>query len=286
MKKILIFTFLIALGFAGGSIMPKVWATSGEKDCNCGCGSGQTQVSVIPSASDMMVMTSLMEALSKDQDGSLSKQEVAAMLEQLQSRYAAVLAAAAIPPGTEKVTGTKQSTFTSNYYEYLNRYIQNSTGTPQKQNNTSNTSEITSKSITSKVIPGPVVQPPSTTETPNTALKPRTAATTSQPVEKKKKVKNNNGLGNGSEPGDGNTSDVKGVDPSNPGKGKQRPKKTNTVTKSTEASYTDKSKKEKVKNNNGLGNGSEPADNTSTDIKGEDPSNPGKGSSNNKAGKK
>jgi hypothetical protein len=282
MKKILFFTFLIALGFAGGSIMPKVWATSGEKDCNCGCGSGQTQVSVIPSASDMMVITSLMEALSKDQDGSLSKQEVAAMLQQLQSRYAAVLAAAAIPPGTEKVTGTKQSTFTSNYYEYLNRYIQNSIGTPQTEDNTSNTSEITSKSITSKVIP---VQPPSTTETTNTAVKPRTASTTSQPVERRKKVKNNNGLGNGSEPGDGTTSDVKGVDPSNPGKGKQQTKKTNTLTKSTKASHTEKYKKEKVKNNNGLGNGSEPADNTSTDIKGEDPSNPGKGSSNNKAGK-
>ena len=93
-----------------------------------------------------------------------------------------------------------------------------------------------------------------------------------------KTTKNNNGLGNGSEPADEISSDIKGTNPSNKGRAQSASESKKATLKNS------KEKDKKIKNNNGLGNGSEPADGTSTDIKGIDPSNPGKGSSNNKAG--
>ena len=57
-----------------------------------------------------------------------------------------------------------------------------------------------------------------------------------------KKMKNNNGLGNGSEPADGTSSDIKGIDPSNKGRAQ------NASTESKKAaSSNSKNKDEKIK---------------------------------------
>ncbi|MFX3673345.1 MAG: hypothetical protein ACE3JQ_02700 [Paenisporosarcina sp.] len=249
MKKILLFTVLIGLGFAGGTIMPQVWAESDnsktEENCNCGCGPVETKVMMVPSGSDMLLTTGLIEAISNDSDNSLTQEELVAIINEIQKENTETneQMETAVKGSSIELPDRESNATDSVYEELINRFLSLNLST--------------------------------TTET-----------------------KNNYGLGNGSEPADGVSSDVKGVDPSNPGKGKNTSTKAvNSSTRTTEVKSSNtsnvktntkktKDTKEKIKNNNGLGNGSEPADGTSTDIKGIDPSNPGNGGSQNNAGQK
>jgi len=243
MKKIFLFTALMGVGFIGGAIMPSVWAESdaskGEQNCNCGCGPAETQVMVVPTGSDMMLTTSLIEAISNDSDSTLSKEELVVILNEMQKDYAVKAEQMSVKGASIEIPESETDMTVSSYEETINRFL-----TGKVMSTTEESIDIQQESDTVD-----------------------------------KKMKNNNGLGNGSEPADGTSSDIKGIDPSNKGRAQ------NASTESKKAaSSNSKNKDEKIKNNNGLGNGSEPADGTSTDVKGIDPSNPGKGSSNNKAG--
>lgn len=266
MKKILLFSVLIALGFAGGTIMPRVWAHStisnDEKNCNCGCDPTKTQVMVMPSGSEMMLLGGLVDAISNDSDGSLSKEELLALFDRMQKEYSLNPAPVAVKGTASGLSGTDKSQTVSSYFEYINRFRNGSVSTKSDIQIEHKPTTITT-TVEDKSTSLPKVSSAESEETKQTSHS------------KKTHIKNNNGLGNGSEQADGSSADIKGVDPSNPGRGQDH-----------SISGKNKSKKEKVKNNNGLGNGSEPADGTTTDIKGVDPSNPGKGSSNNNAGKK
>lgn len=282
MKKILLFTVLIAIGFAGGSIMPQVWAETGdsktEQSCNCGCGPTEVKVLTVPtsSESDMMLTVGLIEAISNDSDNSLTKEELVTIIHNMQKEYTETTEETAVKGASITLSENATNTTLSSYEELINRFLLNSVSTTTETNQTENDAIIEQSSTVSGVHL-------------SESKKEETNSTHEE------KIKNNNGLGNGSEPTDGTSSDVKGIDPSNPGKGQK------TSTKSTSSKTEVKSsnsargktnssksieKKEKVKNNNGLGNGSEPADGTSTDIKGIDPSNPGNGGSKNNAGNK
>ena len=313
MKKILLFSGLLALGFAGGSIMPQVFADTDEEkneqqSCNCGCGPSQT------ASTDLLLMAGLMEAFAMDNDGSLSKEELVAVMENVQDEYQTVDISTVL--GTDSKSNANSKV--SSYEKYISRIIESSKAektsvveqpkqeTIVKQSGTTQTNTPEQQTVQTTVKQSGTTQ----TNTPKQQTVETTvkqSGSSSSVSENKgtvqskqsKKVKNNNGLGNGSEPADESSVDIKGTDPSNPGKGKKSSEQTSTssvskkatITKSTEAPKQQKEpkakkqKSQKEKNNNGLGNGSEPADGTSTDIKGVDPSNPGKGSSNNKAGK-
>lgn len=292
MKNILLFTVLIGLGFTGGSLFPNIMADAEnlkkEESCNCGCGPAEVKVMMMPTGSEMLLTTSLIEAISNDADNTLTQEELVTIINQVQKEY------------TET---TEQTTVQGASIAY-----------PQSENNSTGYSY---EAIISRFLAGNLIT--------NSALSPREADTNSisqqsEPVSREnsimfnqentvssstKKTKNNNGLGNGSESADGTSSDTKGTDPSNPGNRQKNSNKSVTTTTSTtevKSSSTStnknsskskeaktnssKSKDKKEKNNNGLGNGSEPADGTSSDIKGEDPSNPGNGGSKNKAGGK
>lgn len=259
MKKILLFSVLIAIGFAGGSIMPQVWAETGdsktEQSCNCGCGPTEVKVLMVPtsSESDMMLTTGLIEAISNDSDNTLTKEELVTIIHNMQKEYTETTEETAVKGASITLSENATNTTHSSYEELINRFLLNSVSTTTETNQTENDAIIEQSSTVSGVHL-------------SESKKEETNSTHEE------KIKNNNGLGNGSEPTDGTSSDVKGIDP-NSARGK-----TNS-SKSIE-------KKEKVKNNNGLGNGSEPADGTSSDIKGIDPSNPGNGGSKNNAGNK
>lgn len=246
MKNVLLFSALIGLGFAGGSIMPTVMADTEDSKtqtleaCNCGCGPAQTSVMIMPSGSEMLLTTGLIEAISNDSNNSLSKEELVTILTEVQNEYAKTNDQAAVMGVSTELPDSEASTTVSSYGEMIQRFLTNSVST---------TTEVESSSTMEM-----------------------------------KKTKNNNGLGNGSEEADGTSNDIKGVDPSNPGKASTKSKATVNSTSNVKSSTSSKSKEKKEKNNNGLGNGSEPADGTGTDIKGIDPSNPGKGSSKNNAG--
>ncbi|MCZ8537147.1 hypothetical protein M9R32_08150 [Paenisporosarcina quisquiliarum] len=279
MKNIMLFTILIGLGFTGGSLFPDIMADAENSkaeekgNCNCGCGPTEVKVMMVPTGSDMTLTTGLIEAISNDSDNTLTQEELVTIINQVQKEYTQTTEQSAVKGISTGSPSDEGGTTVSSYEKIINSFLSgNLTTTTDTQKETEtivNQSE--SVSGTSSIILNE-----ETTETTNT-----------------KKTKNNNGLGNGSEEADGTSSDVKGIDPSNPGNGQ---KNSNTSTKTEVKSTTttngktnvskSKEKKEKEKNNNGLGNGSEPADGTSTDIKGEDPSNPGNGGSKNNAGNK
>lgn len=278
MKKVLLFTALIGLGFAGGTIMPTVMADSEDsknENCNCACGHGETTVMLMPTGSDMLLTTGLIEAISNDSDNSLSKEELVTILTEIQNEQAELNDQTAVMGVSTELPESETTATENSYREMIQRFITSSTSTTSEE--VIETEEVTgtNNGLTSILGISTIMNQESTkiTET--------------------KKTKNNNGLGNGSEEADGTSSDVKGVDPSNPGKAQTKSKsttnsktsvKSTNSTKNNSTSTSTKSKEKKEKNNNGLGNGSEPADGTSTDIKGIDPSNPGKGSSKNNAG--
>jgi len=282
MKKILLFTVLIALGFAGGSIMPQVWAETGdsktEQSCNCGCGPTEVKVLMVPtsSESDMMLTTGLIEAISNDSDNTLTKEELVTIIHNMQEDFTETTEETAVKGASITLKENGTQTTLSSYEELINRFLLNSVTTTTETNQTENDTIIEQSSTVSGVHL-------------SANNKEETNSTNDE------KIKNNNGLGNGSEPADGTSNDVKGIDPSNPGNGQKNSTKSTTskteVKSSNSASGKTNSsksieKKEKVKNNNGLGNGSEPADGTSSDIKGIDPSNPGNGGSKNNASNK
>lgn len=278
MKKVLLFTALIGLGFAGGTIMPTVMADSEDsnnENCNCACGHGETTVMLMPTGSDMLLTTGLIEAISNDSDNSLSKEELVTILTEIQTEQAELNDQTAVMGVSTELPESETTATVNSYREMIQRFITSSTSTTTEE--VIETEEVTgtNNGLTSILGISTIMNQEST----------RTTET--------KKTKNNNGLGNGSEEADGTSSDVKGVDPSNPGKAQTKSKsttnnktsvKSTNSTKNNSTSTSTKSKEKKEKNNNGLGNGSEPADGTSTDIKGIDPSNPGKGSSKNNAG--
>lgn len=278
MKKVLLFTALIGLGFAGGTIMPTVMADSEDsknENCNCACGHGETTVMLMPTGSDMLLTTGLIEAISNDSDNSLSKEELVTILTEIQNEQAELNDQTAVMGVSTELPESETTATVNSYREMIQRFITSSTSTTSEE--VIETEEVTgtNNGLTSILGISTIMNQEST----------RTTET--------KKTKNNNGLGNGSEEADGTSSDVKGVDPSNPGKAQTKSKsttnsktsvKSTNSTKNNSTSTSTKSKEKKEKNNNGLGNGSEPADGTSTDIKGVDPSNPGKGSSKNNAG--
>jgi hypothetical protein len=265
MKKILLFIILLALGFAGGTIMPNVLADTEEsksaQNCNCGCGQAGTKVMMAPEVSDMLLMTGLIEAFAKDSDGSLSKEELVTVMNTLQKEYYETVDLSVVK-GTQSGGSESAKSTVSSYESILNRLFESS------------------KTTNTEVIAQPVQE----TIVKQSGTSGISMIENQETTESKQalKVKNNNGLGNGSETADNTSIDVKGVDPSNSGKGKTSSKESSTSIVSKKAVITKPgksyNKKEKVKNNNGLGNGSEPADGTSTDIKGIDPSNPGKSS--------
>jgi len=272
MKKILLFTVLLALGFAGGTIMPNVLADSEEaksaQNCNCGCGPVGTKVMMAPEVSDILLMTGLIEAFAMDSDGSLSKEELVKVMNTLQKEYYETVDLSVVK-GMQS-GGSESAKSTVSYDSIIKRLFESS------------------KTTNTEVI----AQPKQETIVKQSGTSEISIIENKSELEEEAKVKNNNGLGNGSETADNTSIDVKGVDPSNPGKGTTSSKESSTSIVSKKAvitkqgkSHNKNAKKEKVKNNNGLGNGSEPADGTSTDIKGIDPSNPGKGTSKNKAGK-
>lgn len=242
MKKILLFMALMGIGFLGGAIMPSVWAegdaTKDEQYCNCGCGPAETQVMIVPTGSDMLLMTNLIEAISNDSDSTLSKEELVVILNEIQKDYAVKAEQMSVRGASIELSESEKDITVNSYDETINRLL------------TGNVLSTSEESIR-------IQQEGDTVE---------------------KTTKNNNGLGNGSEPADGTSSDIKGTDPSNNGRAQSASESKKVTSNNT------KNKDKKIKNNNGLGNGSEPADGTSTDVKGIDPSNPGKGSSNNKAG--
>lgn len=276
MKKVLLFTALIGLGFAGGTIMPTVMADSEDsknENCNCACGHGETTVMLMPTGSDMLLTTGLIEAISNDSDNSLSKEELVTILTEIQNEQAELNDQTAVMGVSTELPESETTATVNSYREMIQRFITSSTSTTSEE--VIETEEVTgmNNGLTSILGISTIMNHEST----------RTLET--------KRTKNNNGLGNGSEEADGTSSDVKGVDPSNPGKAQTKSKSTTNNTSSVKStnsgmntSTSTKSKEKKEKNNNGLGNGSEPADGTSTDIKGIDPSNPGKGSSKNNAG--
>lgn len=278
MKKVLLFTALIGLGFAGGTIMPTVMADSEDsknENCNCACGHGETTVMLMPTGSDILLTTGLIEAISNDSDNSLSKEELVTILTEIQNEQAELNDQTAVMGVSTELPESETTATVNSYREMIQRFITSGTSTTSEE--VIETEEVTgtNNGLTSILGISTIMNQESTKTTETT------------------KTKNNNGLGNGSEEADGTSSDVKGVDPSNPGKAQTKSKSTTnskTSVKSTNSttnnstSTSKKSKEKKEKNNNGLGNGSEPADGTSTDIKGIDPSNPGKGSSKNNAG--
>lgn len=279
MKNILLFTILIGLGFTGGSLFPDVMADAENSkaeekgNCNCGCGPTEIKVMMVPTGSDMTLTTGLIEAISNDSDNTLTQEELVTIINQVQKEYTQTTEQSAVKGISTDSPSDDSNTTVSSYEKIINSFLAgNSITTTDTQKETETiVNQSGSVSGTSSIILNE-----ETTETTNT-----------------KKTKNNNGLGNGSEEADGTSSDVKGIDPSNPGNGqknsntssKTEVKSTTTTNGKTNVSKS-KEKKEKEKNNNGLGNGSEPADGTSTDIKGEDPSNPGNGGSKNNAGNK
>ncbi|WP_394189298.1 hypothetical protein [Paenisporosarcina quisquiliarum] len=279
MKKVLLFTALIGLGFAGGTIMPTVMADSEDsknENCNCACGHGETTVMLMPTGSDMLLTTGLIEAISNDSDNSLSKEELVTILTEIQTEQAELNDQTAVMGVSTELPESETTATVNSYREMIQRFITSSKTTTEE---VIETEEVTGTNNGLTSILGI-----------STIMNQESSRTTET-----KKTKNNNGLGNGSEEADGTSSDVKGVDPSNPGKAQTKAKSTtnsnssvkstnSTKNNSTSTSTSTKSKEKKEKNNNGLGNGSEPADGTSTDIKGIDPSNPGKGSSKNNAG--
>lgn len=303
MKKVLLFTALIGLGFAGGTIMPTVMADSEDsknENCNCACGHGETTVMLMPTGSDMLLTTGLIEAISNDSDNSLSKEELVTILTEIQTEQVEFNDQTAVMGVSTELPESETTATVNSYREMIQRFITSSTSTTSEEVIENEEVTGTNNGLTSILGISTIMNQESsrTTET--------------------KKTKNNNGLGNGSEEADGTSSDVKGVDPSNPGKAQTKSKattnstsnvkstnstknnstsikskattnsnssvKSTNSTKNNSTSTSKKSKEKKEKNNNGLGNGSEPADGTSTDIKGIDPSNPGKGSSKNNAG--
>lgn len=278
MKKVLLFTALIGLGFAGGTIMPTVMADSEDsknENCNCACGHGETTVMLMPTGSDMLLTTGLIEAISNDSDNSLSKEELVTILTEIQTEQAELNDQTAVMGVSTELPDSETTATVNSYREMIQRFITSSTSTTSEE--VIETEEVTGTNNGLTSILGI-----------STIMNQEFTRTTET-----KKTKNNNGLGNGSEEADGTSSDVKGVDPSNPGKAQTKSKsttnnktsvKSTNSTKNNSTSTSTKSKEKKEKNNNGLGNGSEPADGTSTDIKGIDPSNPGKGSSKNNAG--
>lgn len=278
MKKVLLFTALIGLGFAGGTIMPTVMADSEDsknENCNCACGHGETTVMLMPTGSDMLLTTGLIEAISNDSDNSLSKEELVTILTEIQNEQAELNDQTAVMGVSTELPDSETTATVNSYREMIQRFITSSTSTTSEE--VIETEEVTGTNNGLTSILGI-----------STIMNQEFTRTTET-----KKTKNNNGLGNGSEEADGTSSDVKGVDPSNPGKAQTKSKsttnnktsvKSTNSTKNNSTSTSTKSKEKKEKNNNGLGNGSEPADGTSTDIKGIDPSNPGKGSSKNNAG--
>lgn len=282
MKKVLLFSALIGLGFAGGTIMPTVMADSEDsknENCNCACGNGETTVMLMPTGSDMILTTGLIEAISNDSDNSLSKEELVSILTEIQNEQAEIKDQTAVMGVSTELPKNETTATVNSYREMIQRFITSSTSTTSEE--VIETEEATGMNNGSTSILGiSTIMNQESTRTMET-----------------KKTKNNNGLGNGSEEADGTSSDVKGVDPSNPGKAQTKSKATTNSTSSVKSttstksnknnttSTSSKSKDKKEKNNNGLGNGSEPADGTSTDVKGIDPSNPGKGSSKNNAGK-
>ncbi|MBU0905447.1 MAG: hypothetical protein KKF57_09680 [Firmicutes bacterium] len=278
MKKVLLFTALIGLGFAGGTIMPTVMADSEDSkndNCNCACGHGETTVMLMPTGSDMLLTTGLIEAISNDSDNSLSKEELVTILTEIQNEQAELNDQTAVMGVSTELPDSETTATVNSYREMIQRFITSSTSTTSEE--VIETEEVTGTNNGLTSILGI-----------STIMNQEFTRTTET-----KKTKNNNGLGNGSEEADGTSSDVKGVDPSNPGKAQTKSKsttnnktsvKSTNSTKNNSSSTSTKSKEKKEKNNNGLGNGSEPADGTSTDIKGIDPSNPGKGSSKNNAG--
>lgn len=278
MKKVLLFTALIGLGFAGGTIMPTVMADSEDsknENCNCACGHGETTVMLMPTGSDMLLTTGLIEAISNDSDNSLSKEELVTILTEIKTEQAELNDQTAVMGVSTELPDSETTATVNSYREMIQRFITSSTSTTSEE--VIETEEVTGTNNGLTSILGI-----------STIMNQEFTRTTET-----KKTKNNNGLGNGSEEADGTSSDVKGVDPSNPGKAQTKSKsttnnktsvKSTNSTKNNSTSTSTKSKEKKEKNNNGLGNGSEPADGTSTDIKGIDPSNPGKGSSKNNAG--
>lgn len=284
MKNILLFTVLIGLGFTGGSLFPNIMADAEnsitEENCNCGCGPAEVKVMMMPAGSDMLLTTSLIEAISNDEDNTLTQEELVTIINQVQkeytetNEYSNVQGASIAYPQSET-----NSTFYS-YEEIISRFLAGNltTNSALSQREAYTNTNIEQSEPVSRE--NSIMFNQANTESSNT-----------------KKTKNNNGLGNGSESADGTTNDTKGIDPSNPGnKQKKSSKSVTNTTRTTEvkssstttnsSSSKSKEKKDKEKNNNGLGNGSETADGTSTDIKGEDPSNPGNGGSKNKAGGK
>ena len=275
MKKILLFSALIGIGFAGGSIMPTVMAdseNSKNENCNCACGYGETTVMLMPTGNDMLLTTGLIEAITNDSDNSLSKEELVAILTEIQSEQAELSDQTAVMGVSTEMPERETNVSVNSYREMIQRFISGDKLTTSEEVNEGVEQTEMNNGLSSILGISTIINKEST----------RTVET--------KKSKNNNGLGNGSEEADGTSSDIKGVDPSNPGKAQTKTKsKTNSNSniKSTNPNKKNapitQSKEKKEKNNNGLGNGSEPADGTSTDIKGTDPSNPGKGSSKNNA---
>jgi hypothetical protein len=269
MKKVLLFTTLIGLGFAGGSIMPTVMADTEDskklENCNCTCGPAETSVMVMPSGSDMLLTTGLIEAISNDSDNSLSKEELVTILTEIQNEQVKANEQTAVMGASTEVPSSEANTTVSSYREMIQRFLTGNLTTTIEEGSDMNTG-------TTSILGISTIMNQETTSTIET-----------------KKTKNNNGLGNGSEDADGVSSDIKGIDPSNPGQKNSKTSVNSTSSVKSSKSVkskakSSKSKEKKEKNNNGLGNGSEPADGTSTDIKGIDPSNPGNGSSKNNAG--
>lgn len=272
MKNILLFTILIGLGFTGGSLFPDIMAdaenSKAEENCNCGCGSTEVKVMMVPTGSDMALTTGLIEAISNDSDNTLTQEELVTIINKVQKEYTQTTEQSAVKGVSTGSPSDENNTTVSSYEKIINSFL---------------SGNLTTTTDTQKETETIVEQSESVSGTNSIIL--------NEEATKTKKTKNNNGLGNGSEEADGTSSDVKGIDPSNPGNGQ---KKSNTSSKTEVKSTTTtngktkvtNSKEKKEKNNNGLGNGSEPADGISTDIKGEDPSNPGNGGSKNNAGNK
>lgn len=288
MKNLMLFTVLIGLGFTGGSLFPNIMAdaenTKAEENCNCGCGPTEVKLMMVPTGSDMLLTTNLIEAISNDADNSLTSEELVAIISEVQKESTELSNQTAVLGTSIGFPESEMKTTINSYEEIINRFLSSSISTTQETTQDESEPMAEQSSLQSSVL---IKENEITTESAQT-----------------KKTKNNNGLGNGSEPADGTSTDVKGIDPSNPGNGQKNSQKSvtgtsskmnvNTSTKarektdktkaSSKASTKSQESKDKEKNNNGLGNGSEPADGTTSDIKGVDPSNPGNGGSKNNAG--
>jgi hypothetical protein len=217
MKKVLLFTALIGLGFAGGTIMPTVMADSEDSkndNCNCACGHGETTVMLMPTGSDMLLTTGLIEAISNDSDNSLSKEELVTILTEIQNEQAELNDQTAVMGVSTELPESETTATVNSYREMIQRFITSSTSTTTEEVIENEEVTGTNNGLTSILGISTIMNQEST----------RTTET--------KKTKNNNGLGNGSEEADGTSSDVKGVDPSNPGKAQTKSKSTTNSTSS------------------------------------------------------